>query len=146
MICAANDWLWATWLRTRRILCFGDHPHPSLGAMESYLAMRNVPESGAAPPRRHGAPRRAPAPEHEALDTGSAVQSEACDPSAALRAMPPITRAIFALHVHHAMSINEIANRFGISRRSIRRHVRSAIAVVARQCPVRVGNGVGDAQ
>mgnify|MGYP001561835614 CR=1 FL=1 len=42
------------------------------------------------------------------------------------------------------MTVSEIANRFGISQRSVRRHVRSAIAVVARQCPMRVGSGAGD--
>lgn len=150
MICAANDWLRATWLRARRILRFGDHPHPSLDAMESYLAMRKgsitSPDSGAALPRGVGAPRRAAAADHEAPDTESAVQSETYDSLAALRAMPPITRAVFALHVHHAMSITEIANRFGISRRSIRRHVRSAIAIVVRQRPLRVADRAGDAQ
>lgn len=150
MICAANEWLRATWLRVRRILRSGDHPHPSLGATEAYLVMRKSsitpPDSGAALPRGVGAPRRAAAADHEAPDTESAVQSEVYDLSAALRAMPPITRAIFALHVHHAMSITEIANRFGISRRSIRRHVRSAIAVVARQRPLRVTDRAGDAQ
>ena len=48
-----------------------------------------------------------------------------------IASMPPITRAILILRIHHGMSVAEIAELSGVNRAKIRRHLRSAIRLVA---------------
>lgn len=55
----------------------------------------------------------------------------------AVDAMPPLTAAILALRVHYGMPVHEISDRFQISRRTVRRHIRRAIRLVARHRPAR---------
>lgn len=57
--------------------------------------------------------------------------------TSAVDAMPPLTAAILALRVHHGMPVHEISDRFQISRRTVRRHIRRAIRLVARHRPAR---------
>lgn len=46
--------------------------------------------------------------------------------------LPTLTQLILALGVQHAMQIDEIARTFQISPRRVRRHLRRAVAIVAR--------------
>jgi DNA-directed RNA polymerase specialized sigma24 family protein len=45
--------------------------------------------------------------------------------------MDPLTRAIIVLRTHHGLSGREISQRFGIGRRTVRRHLRKAVRAVA---------------
>ncbi|AOR80873.1 hypothetical protein BES08_29200 (plasmid) [Novosphingobium resinovorum] len=46
-----------------------------------------------------------------------------------LPAMPPMTAAILALRLHHDMPSAQIASRFGLGRREIRRHLLAAVRI-----------------
>jgi DNA-directed RNA polymerase specialized sigma24 family protein len=49
----------------------------------------------------------------------------------AISKMDPVSRAVLILCVHHHVSPSEIADRFGMSRRRVRKHLRLAISNVA---------------
>lgn len=53
---------------------------------------------------------------------------------AALHAMPPLTRTILAMNQMDGMDGADIARTLGISRRSVRSHLRKAVRLVAQSC------------
>lgn len=59
-----------------------------------------------------------------------------CEPPggthSALRRMAPMTLAILILRIRHDISADDIANRFGLRRRTVRRHLRLAIRAAGR--------------
>lgn len=46
-----------------------------------------------------------------------------------LPTMPPMTAAVLALRLHHDMPSAQIASRFGLGRREIRRHLLTAVRI-----------------
>lgn len=63
----------------------------------------------------------------------SALSSDKTDMTArCAEHMPTLSQLILALGVQHAMQIDEIARTFQISPRRARRHLRRAVAIVAR--------------
>lgn len=63
----------------------------------------------------------------------SALPSDKTDMTARFAEhMPTLTQRILALGVQYAMQIDEIARTFQISPRRARRHLRRAVAIVAR--------------
>lgn len=63
----------------------------------------------------------------------SALPSDKTDMTALFAEhMPTLSQLILALGVQHAMQIDDIARTFQISPRRARRHLRRAVAIVAR--------------
>lgn len=75
------------------------------------------------------------------LDWLAALRGDAKDPGGfpdpplerqeLIASMPPITRAILILRVHHGMSVAEISQLSGVKPAKILRHLRIAIRMVA---------------
>lgn len=63
--------------------------------------------------------------------TIAALQTSSPSLRAAIAAMDPLTRAIIVLRMYHGLSGQEISQRFGIGRRTVRRHLRKAVRAVA---------------
>lgn len=66
---------------------------------------------------------------HVPVDVYTPVKWPGPNLSRTLPAMPPMTAAVLALRLHHDMPSAQIASRFGLGRREIRRHLLTAVRI-----------------